>query len=78
MIADPEKKRPRIIRKKGKGVKLVPVQPNIVERKNLSVRNDVCVLYTHYTTTGLYINDHDYLVTPYKRNKILINQNDEW
>nr|XP_023025212.1 uncharacterized protein LOC111513263 [Leptinotarsa decemlineata]XP_023025213.1 uncharacterized protein LOC111513263 [Leptinotarsa decemlineata] len=35
----------------------------------------VCVLFTNYSLDGLYINDHDYLLTPYKRNKILITEN---
>lgn len=77
MITDDDKAKPRIIRKKGRAVKLVPVDANVPEKKNSS-GSDVCVLFTNYTTTGLYINDHDYLVTPYKRNKILINQNNEW
>lgn len=70
--------KPRIIRKKPRKVKIVPVDSAETEKKTDSYGSDVCVLFTNYTTSGLYINDHDYLVTPYKRNKVLFNQNNEW
>ncbi|KAJ8968903.1 hypothetical protein NQ314_002044 [Rhamnusium bicolor] len=40
--------------------------------------NDVVVLFTNYTVEGEYINDHDYLINPYKRNKVLIEEGSQW
>ncbi|KAJ8974505.1 hypothetical protein NQ317_012996 [Molorchus minor] len=48
------------------------------EKRDPGYDKDVVVLYTSYTTDAYYINDHDYLVNPYKRNKVLINENNGW
>lgn len=39
---------------------------------------DIVVLFTNYTNEGDYINDHDYLISPYKRNKVLIEEDSQW
>ncbi|XP_066255698.1 uncharacterized protein [Euwallacea similis] len=38
-----------------------------------SDQSNVCVLYTNFTDYGDYINDHDYLVNPYRRNDLTTN-----
>lgn len=74
--------RPRIIRRRGRKIKIVPVDETptasnaSLHRKTES--DNVCVLFTNYTMDGCYINDHDYLVAPYRRNKILVRENSTW
>lgn len=73
-------------------IKIVPVNIQPAEKK-LKLDNtspvinfklpkmevkDVVVLFTNYTNEGDYINDHDYLISPYKRNKVLIEENSQW
>ncbi|KAG5873305.1 hypothetical protein JTB14_001373 [Gonioctena quinquepunctata] len=61
-------------------VKIVPVNENEIVNgqkkhdKNNYPDREICVLFTNYSYDGSYINDHDYLVTPYKRNRILIEE----
>ncbi|XP_076253802.1 uncharacterized protein LOC143192369 [Rhynchophorus ferrugineus] len=41
------------------------------QKASTDAEKDVCVLVTNFTSTGDYINDHDYLINPYERNNIL-------
>lgn len=50
-----------------------PQQQEIVEEHTFPDR-EICVLFTNYSSDGLYINDHDYLVAPYVRNKLIVHE----
>lgn len=50
-----------------------PQQQEIVEEHKFPDR-EICVLFTNYSSDGLYINDHDYLVAPYVRNKLIVHE----
>ncbi|XP_057664570.1 uncharacterized protein LOC130898958 [Diorhabda carinulata] len=57
---------------KGKKLKLTTVrkEQKIPEKVQI-VDRELCVLFTHYTKDGFYVNDHDYLTSPYARNNLL-------
>lgn len=70
-------------------IKIVPVNdqhpekkfkldPNSFAKLPKAEGKDVVVLFTNYTSEGDYINDHDYLISPYKRNKVLVEESSQW
>lgn len=57
---------------KGKKMKISTVRKEQkVSAKVQLVDRELCVLFTHYTKDGFYVNDHDYLTSPYARNNLL-------
>ncbi|CAG9862042.1 unnamed protein product [Phyllotreta striolata] len=68
----------RSVVSKAKGkrkVKIVPVK-NFAPNQNIQIqrppKSDFVLIHSTFTTDGYYLNDHDYLITPYVRDKIVL------